>query len=51
MYYTRNDSDTSCDVAPLSKDGKSQPELLRDDINKVMMHNTSHTTIEHMKCF
>jgi hypothetical protein len=51
MYYTRNGSDTICDVPPLSKDGQFKPGSLRGVITEVMMHNTLHTRIRHMKCF
>jgi hypothetical protein len=50
MYYTRNGSDTSCDVPPLSKDGQSKLGSLWGTITEVMMHNTSHTRFKHMKC-
>jgi hypothetical protein len=48
IYYTRNGSDTICDVPPLSKDGSSSLGSLQGVITKVMMHNTSHTRIKHM---
>jgi hypothetical protein len=49
MYYTNNGSDTICDVPPLSKDGQSKSGSLRGVITEVMMRNTSHTRIRHMK--
>jgi hypothetical protein len=39
------------DVPALKKDKESKPGSLRGVITKVMMHNTSHTRIRHMKCF
>jgi hypothetical protein len=39
-----------CDVPPLSKDGQSLPGSLWSAITEVMMHNTSHIRIRHMKC-
>jgi hypothetical protein len=43
MYYTRNSSDTICDVSPLNKDGQLKSGSLRGAITKVMTYNTSHT--------
>jgi hypothetical protein len=40
-----------CDIPPLSKDGPSYPRSLRGPITEVMIHNTSHTRIKHMKCY
>jgi hypothetical protein len=40
MYYIRNDSDTICDVLPLSKNDYSKPGLLQGVITNVMTHNT-----------
>jgi hypothetical protein len=51
MYYIRNDSDTICDIPPLSKDGQSEPGSLRGAITIVMTHITSHTRIKQKKYF
>jgi hypothetical protein len=50
LFHELLDLPALFDVPPLCKDSQSSPGSLRGATTEVMMHNTSHMRIKHMKC-